>query len=189
MLPNKEMKLTKPGQNGASQLISSVGRTQSETMNTGLEIGRELMLYAPAWLALGLVFGIIVHRAIRGVPQREPPPRPSFDAGWFLPVYIGGICSVFHAHAALWSNLLLDRRYHSSLIQYGALLLQGAFSAGVLGLLLLACFLAERWARRVGLGARTSHGALPPPVAAALMGVLGNWALCVMLFFPLSWQG
>jgi hypothetical protein len=25
--PNKEMKLTKPGQNGASQLISSVRRT------------------------------------------------------------------------------------------------------------------------------------------------------------------
>jgi hypothetical protein len=25
---NKEMKLTKPGQNGASQLISSVGRTR-----------------------------------------------------------------------------------------------------------------------------------------------------------------
>lgn len=157
-------------------------------MATGVNIAGELLFYAPAWFTVSIAFAVLLRRARRSAPQREAPARHSADATWFLPVYVGGICSVYHAHAALWSNLLLDPRRHPSSLQYGVLLQQGAFSAAVLALLLFACFFAEWWAGKLGLSVRSSHGALPLPVAAAIVGVLENWVLCVIAFFPLSWH-
>ena len=146
----------------------------------GVEFVREMGHYVALWAALAGQLGLIWRRAAAGERIRPAAlPRPPSDATWFVPVYVCGLSSLYHAWYALFGIS------HCFGVPEFVFAEHARFAFALLAAVVAWGFLAEHLARRVGLPARAWQGALPLAVVAALLGVAGAWAALFLLILPL----
>jgi hypothetical protein len=119
--------------------------------------------------------------AISRWPHRratKPPPRPSSDATWFVPVYVWGLESL--RHLVWW--LTEPHRFCFGL-PFSASFQRVELTAIIMAVALAGSFLSERQARRHRRAVREAQAAVPISVVAALFGVQWTWALSLAILY------
>ena len=111
--------------------------------------------------------------------RRQVLPRPASDLTWFVPMFVWGLESLHHL--GWW---ILTSHGYCFGPPFDALLWRWFLSGVLMVGTLIACFVSEFLARRMGWAARPAQATLPLPVVAALLGVHGTWVLGTLLFFP-----
>ena len=137
----------------------------------------DFLQYRVTLLCVALAFGAIAWRARFGGPGPRPRPRAPSDLTWFVPVFVWGIESLRHA---LW--WLFDAPFRGIAKSPYLLLPRAELTSFILGAVLLACFLAEYVAHRVGCAGREPQATLPLPVFAAVLGVQWTWGVLLLGF-------
>jgi hypothetical protein len=137
----------------------------------------DFLQYKATTMCVALQFAVIAWRFYFRSPASRRPKRSASDLTWFVPVFVWGIESLRHAH---WFAFDAPVR---GIAPSGYLFLPRAELTGfILGAVLLACFLAEYLAHRVGCAGRQPQATLPLPVAAAVFGVQSTWCLLLLAF-------
>lgn len=141
----------------------------------------DFLQYPVTLLCVALEFAAIAWRACFRGSAPPPQPRAASDLTWFVPVFVWGIESLRHG---LW--WIYEAPFRGIAAGPHLLVLRAGLTCIIMVAVLLACFLAEYLADRVGCAGREPQATLPLPVFAAVLGVQWAWGV-LLLGFTVSW--
>lgn len=137
----------------------------------GVEL-KSLFHYKYAFILLLFRFGYIFFSRKRFKFIKGRVPRPSFDAIWFLPVFIWGIESLNHM---VWWDV--ERQIQGFEYYQIGRIEHGFFSALIFLIIIGLCLLQEYLARYVGIGVRENQSTIPISLIVVFLSVISVWIL------------